>query len=142
MCHILRHTTGCGDKDTLRLWHDVRILRVADRGDTSGEDHGFDLSIQRRIMNRNAGRIALLVRLGVFESRPAGDRVSGEWRGEPPTGEAVVESGAIHYGNDIGVLKISDRGSDTRTDRRDRRDSRERVVSSSGQVKPRASVKL
>ena len=68
-----------------------------------------------RSINRNAGSIALLVRLGEFEFYTAGDQTSGEWKGDPATEEAVVASGAIPDGNDIDVLKVSHHGSDTST---------------------------
>ncbi len=118
--NFVRHTIEYGDMETLGLRRDVKILCVAVRGDTRGKRHDLDLdlSIEGRSINKNAGSIALLVRLGEFEFYTAGDQTSGEWKGEPATEEAVIRSGAIPDGNDIDVLKVGHHGSDTSTGNR------------------------
>lgn len=94
---------------------DAKIRCVAVRGDTKGTAHDQDLDPSAANINENPGSIALLITLGDFEFYTAGDQTSDDWKHEPDTEIAVVQSGVIGSENDIDVIKVSHHGSDTST---------------------------
>ena len=114
---FIRHKVAYGETETMGPLDKVKIRCVGVRGDTEGNSNDLDLDLSRvgRSLDKNAGSIALLVRLGEFELYTAGDQTSERWKGKPRAEEAVLDSGAIPGGNDIDVLKVSHHGSDTST---------------------------
>lgn len=112
---FVRHRIFPGHVETLGAQDQVEVLCVAVRGDTEGTAHDQDLDPESATgePDENPGSVALLVRLGEFEFYTAGDQTSDDWKSEPDTEAAVVDSGAIPDGADVDVVKVAHHGSDT-----------------------------